>query len=48
MSGNSLILVLRTKGYNVSVAAKSIKTARRHVLNIYTTNMAYEHTFGFT
>ena len=32
----------------VSVAAKWIKAARRHVLNIYTDNKAYEYTFGFS
>ena len=31
----------------MSVAAKSIKTAKRHVLNIYTDNKAHAYTFGF-
>ncbi len=31
----------------VSVAAKWVRTARKHVLNLYTDNTAYEHAFEF-
>ena len=50
MTGFGLKPTSRIKAFvfrYVSVAAKWIKTARRHVLNLYTHNKAYLYTFGF-